>query len=163
MALDIVKTTLRQTNLPHESADYLEKREELRLAELELMRQREKVAALRRALPQGATVQDYTFEEGPADLNAGDNPIRTVRLSELFSAPGARHPPARPPRGTPRRSDRWRQSNPHRPLERTLLRPRPRADGLSLDVRKTPSQALPDVHRPDRRLQRQRCPSRAER
>ena len=88
MSFEIIKSTLRQTNLPHESADYLKKREELRLAELDLMRQREKVAALRRALPQGATVQDYTFEEGPADLNAGDAPIRTVRLSELFSAPG---------------------------------------------------------------------------
>jgi predicted dithiol-disulfide oxidoreductase (DUF899 family) len=27
------------------------------------------------------------FEEGPASLGAGDTPIRTVRLSELFSAP----------------------------------------------------------------------------
>jgi predicted dithiol-disulfide oxidoreductase (DUF899 family) len=88
MSLEIIKPTLPQTNLPHESADYLKKREELRLAELELMRQREKVAALRRALPQGATIQDYIFEEGPADLAAGDAPIRTVRLSELFSAPG---------------------------------------------------------------------------
>ncbi|HXN98653.1 MAG TPA: DUF899 family protein [Candidatus Acidoferrales bacterium] len=88
MSLEIVKATLPQTNLQHESADYVKKREELRHAELELMRQREKVAALRRALPQGATVHDYTFEEGPADLAAGDAPIRTVRLSELFSAPG---------------------------------------------------------------------------
>jgi predicted dithiol-disulfide oxidoreductase (DUF899 family) len=88
MSFEIIKPTLPQTNLPHESADYLKKREELRLAELDLMRQREKVAALRRALPQGATIQDYTFEEGPADLSAGDAPIRTVRLSELFSAPG---------------------------------------------------------------------------
>jgi len=88
MSFEIIKSTLPQTNLPHESADYLKKREELRLAELELMRQREKVAALRRGLPQGATIQDYTFEEGPADLAAGDTPVRTVLLSELFSAPG---------------------------------------------------------------------------
>jgi predicted dithiol-disulfide oxidoreductase (DUF899 family) len=88
MTHEMIDGTLRQTNLSNESADYLKKREELRLAELGLMRQREKVAELRRALPQGATIQDYTFEEGPADLTAGDTPIRTVRLSELFSAPG---------------------------------------------------------------------------
>src|ERR1700683_3596367 len=87
MSFEIIKSALPQTNLPNESADYLKKRDELRLAELDLMRQREKVAALRRALPQGATIQDYTFEEVPADLSAGDTPIRTVRLSELFSAP----------------------------------------------------------------------------
>ena len=79
--------TSRQTNLPNESDKYLSKREELRLAEIELMRQRERVAELRRGLPQGAALQDYAFEEGPADLDAGDTPIRTVRLSELFSAP----------------------------------------------------------------------------
>src|SRR4029077_15219993 len=63
------------------------KREELRLAEIELMRQRERVAELRRRLPLGAPVQDYTFEEGPANLDAGDTPTRTVRLSELFTLP----------------------------------------------------------------------------
>src|ERR1051326_2227358 len=77
----------RQTNLPNESEEYLAKRDELRLAEIELMRQRERVAELRRRLPQGAAVQDYVFEEGPARLDAGDTPIRTVRLSELFTAP----------------------------------------------------------------------------
>jgi len=53
-------------------------REELRVAELELMHQRERVAELRRALPLNDVVSDYVFEDhnGP------------VRLSELFSAPG---------------------------------------------------------------------------
>jgi len=82
-----INATRRQTNLPNESDPYLSKREELRLAEIELMRQRERVAELRRGLPQGAALQDYAFEEGPANLDAGDTPIRTVRLSELFSAP----------------------------------------------------------------------------
>jgi predicted dithiol-disulfide oxidoreductase (DUF899 family) len=77
----------RQTNLSNESEEYLTKRDELRRAELELMRQRERVAELRRRLPQGAIVQDYVFEEGPANLDAGDTPIRTVRLSELFTGP----------------------------------------------------------------------------
>src|ERR1700752_1000801 len=79
--------TMRQQNLPKESAAYLEKREELRLAEIEEMRQRERVAELRRQLPDGAIIQDYVFEEGPANLDAGDGPIRKVRLSELFTAP----------------------------------------------------------------------------
>jgi len=75
------------TRLPNQSADYLARREELRLAEIDLMRHRERVAALRRRLPTGATIPDYAFAEGPADLDAGDAPTRTVRLSELFSAP----------------------------------------------------------------------------
>ncbi|MEV8559820.1 DUF899 family protein [Streptomyces sp. NPDC051917] len=78
----------RHTRLPGESADYLAAREELRDAEIELMRHRERVAALRRALPQGAEVDDYVFLEGPAGLDAGDTPVREVRLSELFTGPG---------------------------------------------------------------------------
>jgi predicted dithiol-disulfide oxidoreductase (DUF899 family) len=87
MVHESINGTFRQTNLTNESGDYLAKREELRLAEIELMRQREQVAELRRRLPQGAPVQDYTFEEGPANLDAGDSPTRTVRLSELFTLP----------------------------------------------------------------------------
>src|ERR1700720_3299301 len=87
MVHTIVDGTFRQTNLPNESREYLAKREELRLAEIELMRQRERVAELRRHLPQGAAIQDYQFEEGPRDLNAADAPLHTVRLSELFSKP----------------------------------------------------------------------------
>ncbi|MEG3631791.1 DUF899 family protein [Streptomyces poriticola] len=77
---------LRQTRLAGESPDYLDAREELRLAEIELMRHREKVAARRRALPQGPPVDDYVFREGPADLEAGDTPVREVALRELFTA-----------------------------------------------------------------------------
>ena len=85
MAHETIHGTYRQTNLQNESVDYLSKREELRIAEIDLMRQRERVAELRRRLPQGAIVQDYEFEEGPADLSAGDTPIRTVCLSDLFT------------------------------------------------------------------------------
>jgi len=63
------------------------KRAELAQAELELMLQRERVAQLRRQLPEGAIIQDYAFEEGPAQLDGGDEPIRKVRLSELFTGP----------------------------------------------------------------------------
>src|SRR5213083_2635507 len=92
---------LRQTNLSNESAEYLAAREEVRLAEIELMRARERVAELRRALPKGATVQDYEFldcnagalydgratAERPASLADGGEPVTKVRLSELFTAP----------------------------------------------------------------------------
>jgi predicted dithiol-disulfide oxidoreductase (DUF899 family) len=87
MVHTIVDGAFWQTNLTNESAEYLAKREELRLAEVELMRQRERVADLRRHLPQGAAIQNYQFEEGPRDLTAGDAPVRAVRLSELFTAP----------------------------------------------------------------------------
>jgi len=86
MVHETIQGTFRQTNLANESADYLAKREELRLAEIELMRQRERVAELRRNLPSGAVVQDYQFIEGPSDLDSGDTPTRTVQLSELFTA-----------------------------------------------------------------------------
>jgi predicted dithiol-disulfide oxidoreductase (DUF899 family) len=85
MAHETTHDIYRHTNLPNESAEYLSKREELRLAEIELMQQGERVAELRRQLPEGAIVQDYVFEEGPPDLDAGDTPTRTVRLRELFT------------------------------------------------------------------------------
>jgi hypothetical protein len=40
------------------------------------MQHRERVAALRRPLPQGATLKDYEFLEGPVNLDAGDEPIQ---------------------------------------------------------------------------------------
>ena len=82
----VVDGTYRQTNLTNESPDYLARREELRLAEIELMRHRERVAELRRHLPPGAALADYSFAEGPRDLNAGDS-ARTTRLSDLFTRP----------------------------------------------------------------------------
>lgn len=79
---------MRLTNLVGESAEHVSAREELRLAEIDLMRQRERVADLRRRLPPGPVVDDYVFEEGPADLHAEDVPVKTVRLSELFTRSG---------------------------------------------------------------------------
>ena len=70
-----------------ETADYRAKREELLAAEIALRDQRETVAALRRALPQGPIVEDYVLQEGPRDLMAGDTPIQERRLSELIEAP----------------------------------------------------------------------------
>ena len=88
MVHETVQGAFRQTNLTNESAEYLAKREELRLAEIELMRQRERVADLRRQLPPGPVLEDYTFIEGPIDPDSSDTPTRTVRLSELFTAVG---------------------------------------------------------------------------
>jgi predicted dithiol-disulfide oxidoreductase (DUF899 family) len=88
MVHETIQGTFRQTNLTNESAEYLAKREELRLAEIELMCQRERVAELRRHLPPGPAVEDYIFIESPVALDSGDTPTRTVRLSELFSAAG---------------------------------------------------------------------------
>jgi len=87
MVHEMIDGTYRQTNLTNESAEYLAAREELRHAEIELMRQRERVAELRRGLPKGATVQDYEFLEGPTSLEDGDEPVKRVRMSELFTAP----------------------------------------------------------------------------
>jgi len=87
MVHEMIEGTYRQTNLPNESPEYLARREELRLAEIELMKQRERCAELRRGLPRGATTRDYEFLEGPASLDKGDEPVRKVRLSELFTAP----------------------------------------------------------------------------
>jgi predicted dithiol-disulfide oxidoreductase (DUF899 family) len=70
-----------------ESPDYLAQRAALQDAEVALMRQREHVAALRRAHPPGPVVDDYVFEEGPRQLGDGDGPVTTVRLSQLFTSP----------------------------------------------------------------------------
>ncbi len=62
---------------PNESSNYRVARDELLGEEMELRRQTEKVAALRRALPLGGAVkEDYVFQ----NLSGGD-----TRLSELFS------------------------------------------------------------------------------
>jgi predicted dithiol-disulfide oxidoreductase (DUF899 family) len=90
MVHEFIDGAYRQTNLKNESKEYLARREELRLAEIELMEHRERVAALRRALPQGAPLPDYEFLEGPADLDAGDGHTNTVTLRQLFTAPNRR-------------------------------------------------------------------------
>jgi predicted dithiol-disulfide oxidoreductase (DUF899 family) len=66
------------------SAEYRVRREELLRAEIALKDQIERVAALRRTLPLDGPIEDYAFREGPRDLAAGDEPVRTTRLSELF-------------------------------------------------------------------------------
>ena len=78
---------MQYTRLAAETDEYRARREELRLAEIELIAHREQVAEMRRRLPVGPVVDDYVFLEGPRDLAAGDEPVREVRLSELFTGP----------------------------------------------------------------------------
>jgi predicted dithiol-disulfide oxidoreductase (DUF899 family) len=67
---------------PNESADYRTARNALLDAEIELRRQIERVAQMRRALPPGGEVRtDYAFERLGANLMP-----ETVKLSELFGA-----------------------------------------------------------------------------
>ncbi len=89
MTYEFKSGTYRQTNLPNESEEYLAKREELRLTEIELMEHRERLAAQRRALPQGAALQDYEFLEGPGSLDANHEPVHTVKLSNFSRRPAA--------------------------------------------------------------------------
>jgi predicted dithiol-disulfide oxidoreductase (DUF899 family) len=66
---------------PNESASYGKVRDELQAAELALRDQRERVAALRRRLPQDTPVEDCIFQE------IRDGSRVPVRLSELFEDP----------------------------------------------------------------------------
>jgi predicted dithiol-disulfide oxidoreductase (DUF899 family) len=75
---------------PNESADYRRARNELLREEIELRRQIERVAALRRALPPGGAVTgDYRFqgEHGPVDLAGlfGDKQTLVI-YSYMFGA-----------------------------------------------------------------------------
>jgi predicted dithiol-disulfide oxidoreductase (DUF899 family) len=72
---------LHDFRFPGESGEYRRARDELLQAEIDLRRQTEAVAAQRRRLPFGGTVQsDYVFREWDATADAP----RDVRLSELF-------------------------------------------------------------------------------
>ena len=81
--------SLHAKRFPGESTAYRAARDRLLAAEIELRRNIEKVAAVRRALPAGGEIpQDYVFDEGAVDL--GDmREVRQVRFSELFARPDA--------------------------------------------------------------------------
>ena len=53
------------TRLTTEPADYAAQREALRLAEIDLMRHRERLAEQRRQLPPGPIIEDYLFPGRP--------------------------------------------------------------------------------------------------
>lgn len=68
---------------PSASEEYRAARMALSEAERALRDQVEAVAAMRRALPQGALLPPYELVEGPAEL-AADGPERPVSLDALF-------------------------------------------------------------------------------
>jgi predicted dithiol-disulfide oxidoreductase (DUF899 family) len=73
--------TLHEGRFPSESAEYRKARDRLLKAEIDLRRQIESVAALRRELPPGGGVpDDYAFVEWDPSIGAP----RTTRLSDLF-------------------------------------------------------------------------------
>jgi predicted dithiol-disulfide oxidoreductase (DUF899 family) len=74
-------TAAPAVRFPNENGNYRKARDGLLSAEIELRRQIERVAALRRALPLGGPPpEDYAFEEA----STNDGAARRVRLSELF-------------------------------------------------------------------------------
>lgn len=77
---------LHTNRFPGESDAYRSARNELLQAEVNLRRNIEEVAALRRKLPLGGKIpQDYVFDEGSPDLDNSASTHQT-RLSELFEA-----------------------------------------------------------------------------
>lgn len=73
-------TEFARVAFPNESRDYRAARNALLDAEIDLRRQTQAVAAMRRALPPGGAVpEDYVFERIGADFRP-----QQVRLSELF-------------------------------------------------------------------------------
>lgn len=67
--------------------EYIAARQQLLQAERALLDQVGRVAELRRTLPPGAAMPDYTFAEGPMDL-ARDDPVVTTRLADLVGDRG---------------------------------------------------------------------------
>jgi predicted dithiol-disulfide oxidoreductase (DUF899 family) len=76
---------LHDFRYPGETEDYREARNELLKAEVDLIAQVEKVAAMRRSMPMGGElIQDYVFEEGSADFRDTQTVIQTP-MSGLFA------------------------------------------------------------------------------
>ena len=73
------------SKLPGENDSYRKARDELLEKEIDLRRQMEEVAQLRRALPFGGRIEeDYVFEESTSDLTDLET-IKQTRMSELFA------------------------------------------------------------------------------
>ena len=79
-----MSNTFHSVGFPGESEPYRSARNDLLHAEVELRKQIENVAALRRKLPLGGEIpQDYVFEEGALDL-ADRATVRQVKMLDLF-------------------------------------------------------------------------------
>ena len=75
---------MKIVHFPGENKAYRDARTELLKAEIDLKRQTEKVAALRRGLPLGGEVTtDYVFDEGAKDI-ADAKTVKQIHLRDLF-------------------------------------------------------------------------------
>ncbi|PUA17180.1 DUF899 family protein [Glaciimonas sp. PCH181] len=79
-----METSLHSIRFPGESNEYRVARDALLQAELDLRKQVEKVAELRREMPVGGLLkEDYVFEQASIDPDSSDTG-KKVRLSALF-------------------------------------------------------------------------------
>ena len=75
---------MSDVHFPGENKAYRDARNELLRAEIDLKRQTERVAALRRTLPLGGEVTtDYVFDEGASDI-ADTSTVKQAHLRDLF-------------------------------------------------------------------------------
>jgi predicted dithiol-disulfide oxidoreductase (DUF899 family) len=87
--------SLHDKHLPNEPAAYRKARNKLRLAEKDLRKRVEAVAALRRKLPEGGAVaEDYIFEteSGPKRLSQLFDGKNTLAIYSYMFAPSAKSP-----------------------------------------------------------------------
>jgi predicted dithiol-disulfide oxidoreductase (DUF899 family) len=87
--------SMHKNRFPGESSDYRAARDSLLRAELELRRQTEEVAAMRRALPPGGSVSTrYTFEggDGPSPLSRLFGKHSTLVLYNFMYGPAQEQP-----------------------------------------------------------------------
>jgi predicted dithiol-disulfide oxidoreductase (DUF899 family) len=83
MDAEILKAASAMPRWPaNTSGNYIKARNELLREEYELRNHIERVAAMRRALPTGAAMPPYTFDEGPFDLKS-DEPVEKTTLDDL--------------------------------------------------------------------------------
>lgn len=83
-----------EVRIKGESADYRKARTALLAEEIELRRHIERVAEMRRALPSGAEVKNYTFigESGPTDLNGMFGDKQTLVIYTYMYGPQRERP-----------------------------------------------------------------------
>jgi len=83
-----------KVRMPNESAEYRRARTALLAEEIELRRQIERVAELRRALPPGGEVQNYSFvgEHGPIDLAGMFGDKQTLVIYTFMYGPQRERP-----------------------------------------------------------------------
>src|ERR1700749_1186456 len=84
-----------QAHFPNESADYRKARNALLVEEIELRRAMERVASLRRALPQGGKIpQDFEFagESGPVHLSGLFGDKDTLLVYSMMFGPQRQAP-----------------------------------------------------------------------